>query len=413
MYARCAFGTDRAGARCVKRGHVRLTQSIGLVALALALVGAYIKVGGTTVAYLAVPLALVLMSGGSRSLMPRDSALVALLVVAGGLLGTAWWSAPSSREVLTGLWYWLFSIQLMLLARRLWSSDASRKWVQVILVLFAVVNMTAALWEMSTGRHLPLSDPIRYSLQYRYLPAGLFFNTNDLGVFLAVMLPVVWAWFASRKVRMLRLVITGVMLVVLVETGSRTAWLTALGGVALVAYASTRRVGFLGRWRAMAGGFIGMGALVAALSLGYRYGVSGRLIAGKLSVSSLLGSRVDVWQYFIQAIVDRPLGYGFGVQDLWLRDVSRFTNPHSLAIEMALTIGLPAGLAFLVYLFGSALRALRRGIASHDKASMAVAISAILLLLVGNVGISTVMSGFSVFWIVIGCLRVSLTIRQE
>lgn len=406
MDAPCVFGTDGAGARREDRGRVHFIESSGLVALALALVGVYARAGGVTVAYLAVPLVLLLMSRGGRSLMPRDIAVMALLILASGLLGTAWWSLPSTREVLTGLWYWAFSIQLMLLARRLWSSDVSRKWVQVILVLFVVANMAIAVWEMLTAQHMPLSDPIRYSQTYRRLPAGLFFNTNDLGVFVAAMFPLVWVWFAPRKKRILRLAIAVVMLVVLVEAGSRTALLTALGGVLLMAYASAWRGGFLARWRTRVGALIGIGALVVAVLLAYRYGSSSQLIAGKLSVSSLLGSRVDVWRYFAQAVADHPLlGYGFGAQDLWLRDISQFTNPHSLVIEAALTLGVPVGLAFLVYLLSIVLRALRRAVASNDDASTAVAIGALLLLLIGNLGISTVMSGFSVFWIVIGCCQ--------
>ncbi|MHB8107502.1 MAG: O-antigen ligase family protein [Candidatus Cryosericum sp.] len=330
---------------------------------------------------------------------------MAFLVFASGLLNTAWWTTPSAEEVVTGIWYWAYSIQLMLLARRLWSSVVSRKGIQTIFVFFVVLNIAIAVWEMSTAQHLPLSDPIRYSLTYRHLPAGLFFNTNDLGVFLAAMLPLVWVCFSQKRRRLLRLAFTVMILVVVVETGSRTALLTALGAVLLIAFVSAQQQGFLARWRTAISAFVGIGVLAVVVLLAYRYGSSSQLIVGKLSSPSLLGSRIDVWRHFVQAIADRPLGYGFGAQDLWLRDITQYTNPHSLAIEAVLTLGIPVGLVFLIYLLYTTLRGLRRAVVSNSIVSAAMAAGALLLLLVGNLGISTVMSGFSVFWITVGCCQ--------
>lgn len=130
-------------------------------------------------------------------------------------------------------------------------------WIAVLVAMTAI-----GLWEITTGNHWPTSSYLEptASIADRFRPSALFYNTNDLANLIALSLPFVFVWVQSGENLVQRLpgmVVLVVVLFVLTQTTSRSAYLGILAAIAFDFFFLQRG---MGRLRGLA--TIGLIALV-------------------------------------------------------------------------------------------------------------------------------------------------------
>jgi teichuronic acid biosynthesis protein TuaE len=118
-------------------------------------------------------------------------------------------------------------------------------WIVVLLAMTAI-----GLWEITTGNHWPTSSYLEptASIADRFRPSALFYNTNDLANLIALSLPFVFVWIQSGENLVQRLpgmVVLVVVLFVLTQTTSRSAYLGILAAIAFDFFFLQRGMGRL------------------------------------------------------------------------------------------------------------------------------------------------------------------------
>ncbi|MBX5467956.1 MAG: O-antigen ligase family protein [Firmicutes bacterium] len=179
-----------------------------------------------------------------------------------GWLGERYWTAsPHTYYAFYYLWTQvggvLVVLSLWLLARRPGWFKAT---LAVALLAFYAASVAVAFWEVRTAHHLAQSRS--WGPPPSHVPTAFFFDPNNLGVALAILLPWVAALPVWRPDPWLKVVVgigVALGLVVLYETGSRGGELMALieAGIAIALLPAPHRR----RWA------VGAGIAIAALVL--------------------------------------------------------------------------------------------------------------------------------------------------
>lgn len=240
------------------------------------------------------------------------------------------------------------------------SADEARTLLRVLLASAYLVAVSAIL--QSVG------DSLR--LGYFEYAFGSMGNSNVLGAFLAMVLALglgelVAAEWASARVLVVNLLIVAGLALVL--SGSRSAWLGAALGAAIVV-AARRAAARLRVAFALAGiiGALLVVALGAGLILHGGFELERQLVARALTVfnpSQWGASRLHIWQDSLHLIASRPLaGYGpdnfglvyprFETGDWGLTNVGfhqQIDKAHAETLQVAATQGL-LGLAAYVWM---------------------------------------------------------------
>lgn len=201
-----------------------------------------------------------------------------------------------------------------------------------------------------------------------FLQSGELIDTNILAAVLAGALPaaVVWTIYGKRgrggrSWNKVGAAVALVLVLELVLTQSRAAWLGAAAGLAYLAWARWPWI----RWACAAGVAAGVGFLAV-------WGLSPVIdwLARSAEVYTASG-RVAVWEASLPGVGDFPVtGIGPGrflevIPRLYYSDVaitpeSAWKHAHSLYLQAALDVGLPgfvALAALVVYAFAAAVRA--------------------------------------------------------
>ncbi len=250
--------------------------------------------------------------------------------------------------------------------------DEARAVLRVLLASGYLVAVIAIV--QSAG------DSLR--LGYFEYAFGTMGNSNVLGAFLAMVIALglgelVAAASATARVLVVNLLIVAGLALVL--SGSRSAWLGAALGAAIVV-ADARRAAQRLRVAVVLAGFVGallVVALVAGLSLGGGFGLERQLLARGLTVfnpSEWGSSRLHIWSDSLHLIASRPVaGYGpdnFGLVyprfesgDWGLTNVGfhqQIDKAHAETLQVAATQGL-LGLAAYIWMLVAFVRAFWTG----------------------------------------------------
>lgn len=324
---------------------------------------------------------------------------------------------------------WLLLLAAWLLARH---PLYIRRFWQIALPVVWIATLAIGLWEIHTGHHIGPS-----SAHGRPIPTVFYFNPNDLGAALALLLPFVWFWPAAfrrpdlkRWARPAAAVFTLLLFYLLIKTGSRG------GEVAVVLDLIAVPFVLQGRARAWAGGGLALlVALMVGLSLWARAQGPARhlpLALSKLArlpdlftthIPSHLGPGVAPGSVAIRwalyrsgfwALTLHPFGLGPRGAERWYLYWIHHPSPyntfgiadaHNLWLELAVNygwLGFALFVAAYVLIAARSRRAALHGAGSLERGLGQAVFAALIGFIVGALSPSSVMIGFLVMWVVLG-----------
>ncbi|WP_187329443.1 O-antigen ligase family protein [Halomicronema hongdechloris] len=219
---------------------------------------------------------------------------------------------------------------------------------------------TIALGEFLVKRYTSFRDLSAYPLlDWLYIGEisghriyAVFDNPNILANYLVIALGItlgmLWQTLDHCHRRLpqpayrLPLVLTSLMLILaaLVYAGSRNSYWVAMVQLLLVVIAARRQ-----RWLLLMGGL----GLVAIASSAVLFGIGGRQLSWELLVDPI---RLDLWRLALEMITQAPLwGVGLGNYKLLyvpgsIAGYSSFGHPHNLWLMLAAEVGIPATVLF-------------------------------------------------------------------
>lgn len=319
---------------------------------------------------------------------------------------------------------WLILLALWLLARH-------PAWIAAVwsigFPLYWAATLAVGIWEVHTGHHLGAS-----SVHGKRTPTAFFFDPNNLGAALAIMLPFMWflpyVW-KGRAGQVGAAVLTLLSLWLLVKTGSRggevalvldlaalpfvlpakaRTWaLAALGavvvaGVGLVAWAR-----HLGPTAKLPLALSKLARIPDLFTMQFHTHLPPNVAPGSVTIRYAL-YRSGVW-----ALSLHPFGLGPRGAERWYTYWVHHGSPyntygivdaHNLWLELAMNygwIGLLLFVAAYVLLIRYAYRA-GRGSRGLKKGLGQAAFCALIGFVVGSLSPSSVMIGFNVMWVVMG-----------
>jgi teichuronic acid biosynthesis protein TuaE len=315
----------------------------------------------------------------------------------------------------------------------LWLLGRHPAWIrsfwQIGLPLYWLATILVAFWEIHTGHHLGTS-----AVPGKHIPTAFFFNPNDLGAALALLLPFMWFWYEvvpGEWGKLGSVLWTVVSLWLLVKTGSRGGELALiLDLVALPVVLPKKARGWA--IAALAAGLALLAGLIAwARSLGPLYKLPRDLSKlaripdlfttyipqhlGPHVAPGSVGIRWHLYESGMIALSRHPLGLGPHGAELWYRywvhhqgliNTYGITNAHNLWLEVAMDFGWP-GIILFVTAFVTLLVYAYRNAHSSDGLKRALGragFPALIGFVLGSLSPSSVMIGFEVMWVVFGLL---------
>ncbi len=339
------------------------------------------------------------------------------------------WSQASGWTLLAAAW---------LLARH--SAWIAAFW-QVGFPLYWLSTIVVAFWEIHTGHHLGAS-----SVHGKPIPTAFYFDPNNLGAAIALILPFVWFWPLAFRRRRWPLagaaLFTLLLLYILVKTGSRGGELALLLDLVALPFVLT------GRARAWAASALAAAAAgLAALVVWARH--QGPIHHLPLAISKLArlpdlftthipshlppgvapGSVAIRWALYrsgFWALELHPFGLGpRGARRwyaYWITHKSPYNtygiqDPHNLWLELAMNFGW-IGLGLFVVGFVAVLRYAWRAARSSDALRQGLGRAAFCGLfgfILGSLSPSSVLIGFNVMWVALalGLASARLPIRPD
>lgn len=245
-------------------------------------------------------------------------------------------------------------------------------------------------------------------------------NPVTLGAYLALMLPIALGLMLEAKEPAEKVpfaIATFAIALCLVVTLSRSAWLAAAIGLAVVGIIGVRRGGANIRTMVLTGTAVLVLALLALVLLGPPTLVSKftEVVSGGGSVYT----RLLMWQISLKLIAERPV-FGFGPDALGLV-FSRYEplalakmapleiqdNVHNAFLQLAATSGVPALLVFLALialLLTKAIKRINTGQVSFMEIGLLGGIVAFLIASITNV---TGIASSTFLWLIMGALAAS------
>lgn len=211
--------------------------------------------------------------------------------------------------------------------------------VFILPLIFIDQTIVGLFWRLNSW-NMPFFDHIGHKL------TSVTTNPNRLGQTLFLGFFSSLALYRSNQTR-INLAFVGVNLVGLILTGYRGGIVgLCIGLLFLLIY----RIGGLtiSRLVVIFGGVSIIGGLFGFLQYGEIIPIS-------------LSGRLILWDASVNAIMDHPVvGYGFGSAGDFISDYtqgSRYqgNGPHNAYLRISLMLGLPAGVAYLIFIIGSIL----------------------------------------------------------
>ena len=375
---------------------------------------------------LVVPMAAACIYFWYRYRPPGVLALLAFTVFV-GIVGVSYFlhknhSYPVEYYTFQQVSAWAILAATWLLARH--RSFIQTLW-QVGFPLYWVATIVVAFFEIHTGHHLGAS-----SVHGKHVPTAFYYDPNNLGVAVALILPFVWFWPMAFQKRTLAAIgaaiLTLLLLYVMVKSGSRGGELALLVDLAALPFVLSGRAR---HWAvgALIAGLVVLGALVAyARSLGpaaahrlalsklsripdlFR-GIPPRVLPHGVAPSSSFIRwniyRTDWWAIRLHPLGLGPRGIVYFMQ-YWLHHGSPYNTygvvaPHSLWLEVTANFGWPGLFFFVVFYFAVVVYAWRAA-RSQDPLRSGLgraAFCGLVGFVLGSFSPSSVMIGFDVMYV--------------
>ena len=334
-------------------------------------------------------------------------------------------SYPVEYYVFQQVSAWTILAAMWLLARH---QGWIRSLWQVGFPLYWAVTIIVALMEIHTGHHLGAT-----SVRGEHIPTAFYYDPNNLGVAVALVLPFVWFWPMAFQRRQLPGIVaalfTVLLLYVMVKTGSRGGELALVVNLVVLPFVLS------GQARAWAFLALGVGVVVLVGLIAYARSL-GPAVQHQLALSKLAripdlfrfnpprnlppgvapGSNVIRWNIYRTewwALRLHPLGLGpRGVQRFigyWIHHGSPYNTygvsaPHSLWLEVAVNFGW-IGLVLFAAFYFAVLAYAWRAVKSPDALRSGLGRAAFCGLtgfILGSFSPSSVMIGFDVMYVALG-----------
>jgi O-antigen ligase len=250
------------------------------------------------------------------------------------------------------LLFWL-AVQLMSGERdarwMTWSLLFSGYLIAVVAVLQSVLGVLGAGYFGQSGAYFRADATMAHP--------------DFLGIFLAMLLPIAFAKLVSRRPLMTRLLAANLVIVLslgLLATFTRSAWIGAVVGIAVVLAlrgGRFRPLPLIAFAAVLVIGFAALAGIVAARSSsgGIANAIYSRIVSSVDLSSGSIAERLAVWKDTPAVIVSRPiLGYGpdnfalvYPLFQTSNRNTVLFTDPHEEALGVLATQGVVGFLAYL------------------------------------------------------------------
>lgn len=274
-----------------------------------------------------------------------------------------------------------------------------------IFKVFYVINAIVALWEVITGKHLSYGDISRYTETWSNIPAGLFFNFNDYAIFIFMLLPL-FVHYKNRKLSSLFFIISGIILLFII--GSRTAMISVFA-LFLLDISLNRKNKRLSPKRI----FVYLLLLISVVTIIYNLMDTSAtyMVIEKIKYSKDFGGRGRILSEYLYILRYNLWGKGILAYNLW--ESGNLTNPHNMLIELMLYFGVFAGGFVYIKFLMLSFKSLRKSLKVKDAFFLPISLSFFFLIFLAHIGISSVFSGFSVFWVFLGLVKANLANSKE
>ena len=252
-------------------------------------------------------------------------------------------------------------------------ADRIRRLLVWALLIFAGTNVWQTIY---MTRNPVFLDPSSY-------PYTVLWTTREFGEILILLAPFVWVipeLFGKRELRLLAAAWTAFVVLLLLPTGYRGAW---------VGFALAALVWIVGRrrWKLVLWGLAALALIAATVPF----------LPGKNMATQAIGRGLDdshrikyIWKPTLEYLKQRPLaGYGFGheifmktlqsdprAESEWIKGI--LTDPHSNTLAMQFAAGVPGTLAYALLILANLLAAARqaRAAATERRRQMNLALLA-------------------------------------
>lgn len=263
--------------------------------------------------------------------------------------------------------------------------------ITVLFQLYFIINAIIALWEIKTGNHLKYGNPSRYTTTWTNIPAALFFNVNDYAIFNSLMIPF---FIISIKNHVLSFLLTACSIILIISTGSRTAIITALL-LTIISVVTVYKIFPKAQNTIM----VVLLIFFAIFVLSYiTDNYNDNLLLAKI-VNLNLNSRSSVFKEYLEIIIDNPFGYGTAAYGLWASD--NLINPHNVFLELILVFGIFFGSLIYFALIYKTSKSFMKSYFNKNDFFISANLSFLMLLIFSNIGISRILYGFPIFWILL------------
>lgn len=338
-----------------------------------------------------------------------------------------------SADPLRGLWYLFFVLSgfaLIVATAELGKSPEQLGLaLQLGPILAAIALLALGMVEIIWDIHLPRSGAVAFRQVLANVPTTFFRNSNDSATAVALVLPFVMLLPMWKPRFRLASVIMSVGLVgELFFTGSRASMLAVgiivmgLGVIWKPRVRNLTRMALvvLAIWLIPTGVAMVMPRSAASVRAVRRIESLGQLVTeadDQLGQGSFQVRRelikiglVQIWQH--------PLGLGPGNAEVSMQQYVDVTggvlNPHNMWLEVGMNFGIIGFSLFAIAYFALMYKLLRISLSAQDKLLLYASRASFLSLLgfiLGSLSPSSVMTGFSVIWMVWG-ISVAVVVRS-
>ncbi|ANL66897.1 O-antigen ligase-related protein [Rhizobium phaseoli] len=249
---------------------------------------------------------------------------------------------------------------------------------------------------------------------YAGMVKGLFYHKNTMGQFFAVaFIVVVSIGLPSSRLRyrmLLRWAALLLMLLLIAVSRSSTAVVMLAMGLATLA-------GLKGMFKIGNSGVRSFFLFFLCLILGFigasAYLGAAQMIADAFGKDLTFSGRTNIWEQLIPLVYDKPIfGYGFAlfrqpdIMEQFVRVTFDARSTHNTYLELALNIGVPGTIAWVLFLFkrlGQRITMVSAGAALNEVQAKEVAI--ILMIMIGAMMEAGLMLAPVVLWpLMVVCL---------
>ncbi len=242
---------------------------------------------------------------------------------------------------------------------------------------------------------------------YAGMVKGLFYHKNTMGQFFAlafvIVLPTGMPTWRLRYRTLLRWTTLLMILGLIVVSKSSTAVvMTAVGIAAGAGVMVMQKIGNVGA-RSI---FLFFFCLIIGIIGASAYIGAAQLVADAFGKDLTFSGRTNIWEQLIPLIYDKPIfGYGFAlfrqpdIMEQYVRVTFDARSTHNTYLELALNIGLPGTILWVVFLFarlGQRITMASRNTAIRSVQSREVAL--ILMVMIGSMMEAGLMLAPVVLW---------------